>query len=106
MSHSYLAENVYEYKDTGILLLHHKRPLYDAQWILVIPFGEAQMYAFTTIQYMKYKDNKICMLTSTHDTYKYYEIVIDAPSLNILTLDLYAWLREKVCPSPEPPSAT
>ena len=99
MSHVYCADYVQEFKDTGVLLMRHEDVSYEPWWVLVIPIGEAKMYSFRKIHYMKYTNNKIVMFTSSTDKHSYYEISIDDPADKIITLDLYEWLREKLCSS-------
>jgi hypothetical protein len=106
MSYTWTADYVYEYKDTGIVLMKYKDLFKDPLWILVLPHGDAQMIHFKTLHYMKYKDNKLALLVSTNDKHSYYNITLGENNHDVITLDLYEWLREKTCPSPEPPSAT
>lgn len=106
MSHTWAADYVHEYKDTGILLMKHKDVFRDTAWILVLPHPDAQMIQFKTLHYMKYKDNALFLLTSTSDKHFYHKIVLGENNHDMITLDLYDWLREKTCPSPEQPSAT
>lgn len=100
MTRVYCADYVQEFKNTGVLLMRHTQVLCEPTWILVIPIGEATMYSFKTIHYMACKNNKIVMFTSSSDKHSYYEISIDDNDHNIITLDLYEWLREKVCLNP------
>lgn len=106
MSHTWAADYVHEYKDTGILLMKHKELYSDPVWLLVLPPPDAQMIQFKTLHYMKYKDNTLFLLTSTIDKHSYHRIVLGENNHNMITIDLYDWLREKTCPSPAPPSAT
>jgi hypothetical protein len=106
MSYTWAADDVYEYKDSGIVLMKHKDVFRDNVWILVIPNGDAQMIQFKTLHFMKYKDNKLTLLVSNSDKYSYYRITLGDTNNDMITLDLYDWLREKTCPSPALPSAT
>lgn len=101
MSHVYCANYVEEFKDTGVLLMRHQDVLCGPSWILVIPIGDAKMYSFRNLHYMKYANDKIVMFTSSSDKHSYYELSIDDPDHKIITIDLYEWLREKLC-TPNP----
>jgi hypothetical protein len=101
-----MAENVYEYKDSGIILMNHKELFKDPLWILVLPHPNAEMIHFKTLHFMKYKNNTLYILASTSEKHSYYKLILDETTHGVITLDLYEWIREKVCPSPETPSAT
>ena len=106
MSYRWMAENVYEYKDSGIILMKHKELFTDPIWILVLPHPDAQIIHFKTLHFLKYKDNAMYILASTSDKHSYYKLTLGETLHDVITLDLYDWIREKVCPSPEAPSAT
>jgi hypothetical protein len=97
MSYTWADENVYEYKDSGIVLMKHKDVFRDDVWILVIPNGDAQLIQFNTIHFMKYKDNKLTLLVSSSKKYSYYQITLCENINDMITLDLYDWLHEKMC---------
>ena len=105
MSFTHTKGDIYEFKNTGIILMQTPTRFL-SKWALIFTTGRKEIMTFDDIHYMKYSDNGITVVTTTFDSIKVYTINFDDHELNHCTIDLYEWIREKICPSPELPSAT
>lgn len=105
MSHTYKGKDVYEFENTGVILM--KNPSrFVGDWTLLLTKGKQELIVFTEIHYMKHTVSGILMITSTCDSIKTYTIQYEDHDLQTNALDLYPWILSIVCPSPEQPSAT
>jgi len=98
MSHTYTTPGVYEFRDTGIVLMKNDRLL---GWILLLSKGTPEMITFRHLHYMKHTTEGIVILASTSDSVKYHCIRYEPHDLETCSLDLYEWIHSIVCPSVE-----
>lgn len=105
MSLTYTQNQVYEFKNSGILLMKTPSVLL-GKWALIFTNGKKEILVFSEIHYMKHTNEGLVLVTTTYDTIKIYTIEFHDYELNHCTIDLYEWIREKVCPSLEQRSAT
>jgi hypothetical protein len=100
MSFTYKTEGVYEFKDTGIILMKNP-PRFLGKWSLLFTTGKQDILVFSEIHYMKHSSEGILIVTSTIDAIKSYTIRYEDHNLQVSSLDLYEWILSIVCPSPE-----
>lgn len=100
MSFTYKSNDVYEFENTGIILMKNSSR-FVGKWSLLFTSGKQEMVVFTEIHYMKHNSDGILLVTSTLDSIKSYNIRFEDHNLQVSSLDLYEWILSIVCPKLE-----
>lgn len=101
MALTHTAKDVYEFKNTGIILMKLPTRMF-ANWALIFTSGKKEIIKFTDLHYMKYTNDGLTIVASTIESITVYNIQFDDHNLIHSTLDLFDWILSIVCPNTSP----
>lgn len=100
MVFTHAAKDVYEFKNTGIILM--KTPTrFLGTWALVFTTEKREIITFSEVHYMKHTSEGLVIVASTFDALKVYTIQYQDHNLQSSDLDLYEWILSIIHPTTE-----
>ncbi len=100
MSLTHAAKDVYEFKNTGVLLMKLPTRILGT-WALVFTSGKKEIIRFTDLHFMKHTNDGLIIVASTIESMAVYTIGFDDHNLLHSTIDLFDWILSIISPTPK-----